>query len=85
MKNRPMMAASIAVLTVTLLGIPGLAEAQTYDDWCSDGYTLYRDPSHQSVQSPWTCIYPAANWSYFFHRVRHYGPVLRPQPRPDLR
>ena len=76
MKVRTTIAASIAVLTASLFGMPGLANAQAYGNWCSDGATLYNDPRGNSVPSPQTCIFPAANWSYF-HRSRHYGPVLR--------
>jgi hypothetical protein len=85
MKRRTMMTASIAVLTAILFSIPGLAQAQTYGNWCSDGSTLYYDPSHKNVQSPWTCIYPTANWSCFFIGFATTGPVLWPQPKLDLR
>ena len=85
MKRRTTIAASMAVLAVTLLGIPRSAGAQTYGTWCSDGFTSYNDPTGRSVQSPWTCIYPAANWSYFFHRARHYGPIVVRQNPSDPR
>ncbi|WP_157449857.1 hypothetical protein [Bradyrhizobium sp. ARR65] len=84
MRGRTIVAASIAALTIGVLGMPGSVKAQGYGNWCSDGYTAYFDPTGRSVQSPRTCIFPAANWSYFFHRVRHYGPVLRTR-EPDYR
>ena len=83
MKRRTMVAVSMAVLAVSLLGRPGLAQAHTYGTWCSDGFTWYNDPSGNSVQSPWTCIYPAANWSYFFHRAHHYGPIVVRERAPE--
>jgi hypothetical protein len=73
--------ASTAALTVTLLtvssSISSSAEARAYRHWHHDNdHALYYDYSHRNWQSPWTYIYPGANWGPFFHRVRHYGPVL---------
>jgi hypothetical protein len=69
--------ASIAAFTVSFLVICNPAEASSRRHWhhCSS-CTLYYDYSYGNWQSPTTYIYPAANWGPFFHRVRHYGPVL---------
>jgi hypothetical protein len=59
-----------------LLTICNPAEARAHRHWYHySDYALYHDYSYGNWQSPWTYIYPAANWGPFFHRVRHYGPV----------
>jgi hypothetical protein len=73
--------ASIAALGAALLSAPGPAEARAHRHWHHYGsYTLYYDYTHGSTLSPVSYVYPAANWGPFFHRVRHYGPVLPYQP-----
>lgn len=66
--------ASVAAVTVSFLVIcsPAEASARHHCNSCA----LYYDYSYGNWQSPMTYIYPAANWGPFFHRVRHYGPVL---------
>ena len=65
------------VAALSLLIISSSAEARAYRHWRHyGGHALYYDYSYGNWQSPWTYIYPAANWGPFFHRVRHYGPVL---------
>ena len=66
--------ASVAALAVTLLA--GSAEARAHRHHHYNGYALYYDYSRGNVQSPTTYINPAANWGPFFHRVRHYGPLV---------
>ena len=81
MKGPTTIFALVAALTATLLTIPSLAEARVHRHWHRYGdQALYYDYSYGNVQSPWTYIYPAANWGPFFHRVRHYGPVLPYRP-----
>jgi hypothetical protein len=70
---------------VSWLAAPGSAEARIRRHWHHYGsYALYYDYHFGNVQSPWTYIYPAANWGPFFHRIRHYGTVLYlPHLPPD--
>jgi len=66
------------VAEIVPLPVPDPAEARIHRHWyhyCSD-CALYYDYSYGNVQSPATYIYPAANWGPFFHRVRHYGPIV---------
>jgi hypothetical protein len=75
--KKTMIVASVAALAVTLLAVPDAAQARVHRQWRHYGsYALYYDYSHGNVQSPTTYLYPAANWGPFFHRVRHYGPIL---------
>jgi hypothetical protein len=76
--KKTMIVASVAALAVALLAIPSSAEARAHRHWhhSYSGYALYYDYSHGNVQSPTTYLYPAANWGPFFHRVRHYGPIV---------
>jgi hypothetical protein len=77
MKKPTAIVVSVAALTVTLLSISSSAEARVHRHRHHySTHALYYDYSYGNVQSPWTYIYPAANWEPFFHRVRHYGPVL---------
>jgi hypothetical protein len=78
MKKSAIILASVAALAVTLLAVPGSAEARAHRHYRH--YALYYDYSHGNTLSPTSYIYPAANWGPFFHRVRHYGPVLPYQP-----
>jgi hypothetical protein len=76
MKKAAIVLASIAALGVGLLSVPDSAEARAHRHWHHHGYALYYDYSHGNALSPASYVYPAANWGPFFHRVRHYGPVL---------
>jgi hypothetical protein len=69
-------------LSATLALITGSAQARhwRYHAYC-DGIT-YTDYSHGSSLSPWTYIYPVANWGPFYHCVRHFGPVVYLPPTP---
>jgi hypothetical protein len=71
---------SVAALAVTLLAFPGAAKARAHRHHHYSGYALYYDYSRGNVQSLTTYIYPAANWGPFFHRVRHYGPLVPSVP-----
>jgi hypothetical protein len=76
MKTMTTILAAIAALVVTLLIAPSSADARAHRHWHQYGdYALYQDYSYGNVQSPWTYIYPAANWGPFFRGVRHCGPV----------
>ena len=67
MKGPTTIFALVAALTATLLTIPSLAEARVHRHWHRYGdQALYYDYSYGNVQSPWTYIYPAANWGPFF-------------------
>jgi hypothetical protein len=70
--------ASVATLSVILFALSGSAQARAHrhSHHYAGGYALYYDYSHGNAQSPTTYVYPAANWGPFFHRVRHYGPVV---------
>ena len=76
MKQLRIVMATVAAVSVTGFATPGPAEARGY--WHGHGceYALYRDYSFGNVQSPWTYIYPSANWGPFFHCHRYYGPIL---------
>ena len=76
MKKSALILASMAALGAGLLSIPGAAEARAHRHWHYGSYALYYDYSQSNMLSPATYVYPAANWGPFFHRVRHYGPVL---------
>jgi hypothetical protein len=81
MKKAATILASVAVLAVAALAVPGSAEARTYRHWHHYySYALYYDYDHGNMLSPASYIYPAANWGPFFYRVRHYGPVLYQPP-----
>ena len=75
MKRLTTIVASVAALTGSLLTICNPAEARAHRH-----YALCYDYNYANWQSPWTYIYPAANWGPFFQRVRHYGPVLPYRP-----
>jgi hypothetical protein len=72
MKRLTASMALAAALIVTLLA--SSADARVYRHWHTHSQPLYY--TYGNVQSPWTYIYPAANWGPFFRRVGHYGPVL---------
>jgi hypothetical protein len=72
--------AVIAAVSVAGFAIPGPAQAHWHHRGCE--YALYRDYSFGNVQSPWTYIYPAANWGPFFHCHRWYGPIVVPNAAP---
>ena len=76
MKRLTASLASVAALIVTLLA--SSADARVYRHWHSHSQPVYY--TYGNVQSPWTYIYPAANWGPFFHRVRRYGPILPYEP-----
>jgi hypothetical protein len=81
MKKAATILASVAVLAVTALAVPGSAEARPHRHWHHyHSYALYYDYDHGNMLSPTSYIYPAANWGPFFYRVRHYGPVLYQPP-----
>jgi hypothetical protein len=69
---------SVALLAATLTAVGGPAEARAHRHWHHDdrGYARYGDCSYGSALPLPPVIYPAADWGPFFHRVRHYGPVL---------
>jgi hypothetical protein len=69
--------ASVAILGASLTAFAGTAEARSHRHWHHyDRGPVYGDCSTSGVLSPPPFIYPAADWWPFFHRVRHYGPVL---------
>ena len=78
MKKRTIYVASVAALAVSVLTASTSAEARSHHrHWHHYSHVaLYHDYSFGNVQSPTTYIYPAANWGPFFHRVRHYGPIV---------
>lgn len=81
--HRPLMVlTSAAALAVALFAFSSPAEARRANWHHYSKYTLYYDYSYGNSLSPWSYIYPAANWGPFFHRVRHYGPVLSYRPTP---
>ncbi len=80
MKKAVMISAGVLALAATSLALPSPAEARAHRHWHHYSYALYYDYSHSNMLSPASYIYPAANWGPFFHRVRHYGPVLPYQP-----
>jgi hypothetical protein len=81
MKKAATILASVAALALIALVVPSSAEARTHRHWHHYyHYALYYDYDHGNMLSPTSYIYPAANWGPFFHRVRHYGPVLPYQP-----
>jgi hypothetical protein len=59
----------VAVLTVALCGE---SEARMHR---ACGYGQLFDYSHSSTLSPYTYVYPAANWGRFFQCHTYYGPV----------
>jgi hypothetical protein len=80
MKKAATILASVAALAVTALAVPSPAEARHRHWHHYHSYVLYYDYDHGNMLSSTSYIYPAANWGPFFHRVRHYGPVLPYQP-----
>ncbi|TMJ53568.1 MAG: hypothetical protein E6G85_07385 [Alphaproteobacteria bacterium] len=58
------------------------SEARTYAHrfgYCL--HALHYDDSHSNSLSPYSYIYPAANWGPFFQCRMYYGPVAY-QPAP---
>ena len=81
MKKAVIILASVAALAATSLAVPSSAEARAHRHRHHySGYALYYDYTQSNMLSPATYIYPAANWGPFFHRVRHFGPILPYQP-----
>ncbi len=80
MRKAAVTLASIAALGAALLSVPGSAEARAHRHRHHTHYALYYDYALGNTLSPASYVYPAANWGPFFHRVRHYGPVLPYQP-----
>jgi hypothetical protein len=81
MKKAATVLTSVAALAVTALAVPSSAEARAHRHWHHYYHdALYYDYDHGNTLSPAGYIYPAANWGPFFHRVRHYGPVLYQPP-----
>jgi len=74
--KKPTIIVALVTLLATLLAVPDPAEARIHRHWYHYNCALYYDYSYGNVQSPATYIYPAANWGPFFHRVRHYGPIV---------
>jgi len=79
--------ASFALLAATLTAATGPAEARAHRHRHHHDidYTRFDDMAGQ-LPSPDIYIYPDADWGPFFHRVRHYGPVLfipHPPAVPD--
>lgn len=66
---------SVAVLAASFSVAAGPAAARPHRHW-HRFYVPDVDASYGNLSAPDTTIYPAADWSFFFHRVRHYGPVL---------
>lgn len=62
--------------SATLALMTGSAQAR---HWRYCDSLTYADYSQSSHLSPWSYIYPVANWGPFFHCVRHWGPVIYPQ------
>ncbi len=57
------------------------SEARTYahrSDYCL--HTLHFDYSHSNSLSPYSYVYPAANWGPFFQCRLYYSPVVAYQP-----
>jgi hypothetical protein len=61
----------VAVLTVALYGT---SEARMHRHHVC-GYSQLYDYSHSNTLSPYSYIYPAANWGRFFQCHTFYGPV----------
>jgi hypothetical protein len=51
------------------------AEARTYAHRYGCGYQLHYDYSHSNMLSPYSYIYPAANWGPFFQCHMYNSPV----------
>ena len=70
--------ACVAILATFLSATADPAEARArrhlHHDDVSFSYGL--DPVCGSLPSPVPLLYPEADWRPFFHRVRHFGPVL---------
>ncbi len=62
----------VAVLTALL---SGRSEARIVHNHHSCGYGPYYDYSHSNALSPYSYIYPAANWGRFFQCRMFYSPV----------
>jgi hypothetical protein len=60
------------------------SEAKTYGHkhrYC--GYGLHYDYTHSNALSPYSYIYPAANWGPFFQCHMYYSPVYLLGPDPS--
>jgi hypothetical protein len=72
----------IAVVTAAAASAP--SEARTYGykhRYC--GYGPYYDYTHSNALSPYSYIYPAANWGPFFQCHMYYSPVYALGPDPS--
>jgi hypothetical protein len=64
-------------------GISNPAEARIYPHrYGSCLHSLHFDYSHSNSLSPYSYIYPAANWGPFFQCRMYYSPVDAYQPLP---
>jgi hypothetical protein len=65
---------TVANVLVTAFATTKAAAAKEYrHHQC--GYGPHYDYSYSNVQSPWTYIYPSANWRPFFQCHRYYGRI----------
>jgi hypothetical protein len=83
---RPLMrmgSIAFAVAVVTAAA-SGPSEAKIYahrHHYC--GYGLHYDYTHSNALSPYSSIYPVANWGPFFQCRMYYGPVYLAAPDPS--
>jgi hypothetical protein len=71
---------ALAGLAAVALVLPSASNARGYRHHARCGYGLHYDYHHGNVQSPYTYLYPAANWGPFFACRMYSGPIYVPLP-----
>jgi len=74
---------ALAVAVVTAAA-SGPSEARIYGHRHRNcGYGLHYDYAHSNALSPYSSIYPVANWGAFFQCRMNYGPIYLAEPDPS--
>jgi len=71
---------ALAGLAAVALALPSASNARSYRHHARCDYGLHYDYHHGNVQSPYTYLYPAANWGPFFACRMYSGPIYVPLP-----
>jgi hypothetical protein len=79
MRKPVRIASHIGVIALMFLAVFRPADARTHRYWRTHPAVSDNDYGNV-VLSPCSYIYPEADWRPFFHRERHFGPLLHLRP-----
>jgi len=71
---------ALAALAAVALALPTPSNARASRHHARCGYALHYDYHYGNVQSPYTYVYPDANWGPFFACRMYFGPIYVPLP-----